>query len=244
MYRKKTKGWSQHLDFMAWDMVCIVLSFFVGNALHTNWRSMIADSQFWTLCIGAALIDLLVMVIIDAYNNVIRRDSFRELRLLLKQTVYVTLVMVMFILLMNATNAELFNVLLPAIPLYILVCFCIRILWKEFLRQRLHLKNRTGMLVVSRQSRLKHLIETLVNHNYDSYRFVGAALLEEDVDIEEAQKALGTIRQGEKEIDGLQIVANRNTLMQYLMTNWVDEIYLDIPGDEKICSLFEGNMIY
>ena len=119
---------------------------------------------------------------------------------------------------------------MPAMPFYTLACFMMRVLWKEYLRKRHHLKNHTGMLIVSGRDRLRRVVTTLVNHKYKSYRFVGVALMENEYDLETVEKDLSDIMHGEKVIDALRVVANRDTLIQYLINSWVDEVYLDIPA--------------
>ena len=234
MYKRKTRGWSQHLDFMALDILCLELSLFFGNIFRTSWDVLMRSASYWSLCIGGAFIDLLIMVLMNAYHNVIRRDAYRELRVLLSQTVYLTFAFFVFIFLIHSPDESLLNMLMPAIPLYTMLCFNMRVLWKDHLRQRLHLKNRTGLLVVATQTHLKNVMTQLVNHNYNSYRFVGAAVLEKDADIQQAQDDMSHIMQGEKQIDALRVVANGDTLVQYLINSWVDEVYLDIPAGEKM----------
>ena len=233
MYRKKSSGWSQHTDFMALDILCLELSLLFGGMMRVGWREMTASGEFWALAIGAFFIDLLVMVLMDAYHNVIRRDSYHELRSLLTQTMYVTVGFILYAFL-RGRGGDLADSLVPMIPLYVLMCFSMRVLWKEQLRQRLHLKNHTGMLVVAQQDRMHDVVTTLVNHNYNSYQFVGVAALEDETDTEALEKSLAHIKQGDKEIEALRVVATGGTLIHYLVNSWVDEVYLDIPAGQAI----------
>ena len=234
MYRKKTSGWSQHTDFMALDILCLEVALIFSSLLRSTWNEVIHSTIFWSMCIGALFIDLMVMVLMDAYHNVIRRDSYRELRSLLTQTLYLTVGFILFTALLRRQELNLSNVLIPMLPLYVLLCFTMRVLWKEHLRQRLHIKNHTGMLVVAQGNRLRDVITTLVNHNYHSYRFVGAAVLENDPDIPALEKELSHIMQGDKEIEAPKVVASQDNLIQYLVNSWVDEVYLDIPAGQSI----------
>ena len=230
MYKKKSSGWSQHLDFMGLDILCLEVAMIFGALFHDNWPHLSRSFVFWALCLGAGIIDLLVMVLMDAYHSVIRRDAYGELKGVLTQTVYLTVGMIVYSFLLRDDQLNLFHVLVPALPFYGVLCFNMRVLWKEYLRKRLHLKNRRGMLVVAGKDRLRAVVTELVNHNYNSYRFVGTALMESGGDLEAAQAELDGIMQGDKRIDGLKVVATGDTLIPYLINSWVDEIYLDIPG--------------
>ena len=234
MYKKKSSGWSQHLDFMGLDILCLELALFFGALLQVGWQELSHSFAFWSLCIGMAVVDLMVMVLMDAYHSVIRRDSYSELKGVLTQTMYVTMGIVVFVFLIREEHLNMFNILVPTIPFYAVLCFNMRVLWKEYLRKRLHLKNRTGMLVVAGKDRMKGVLTKLVNNNYNSYRFVGVAVLESDADIASVEKDLADIMQEDKKIDALSVVATRDTLIQYLINSWVDEVYLDIPGGSRM----------
>ena len=234
MYKRKTSGWSQHLDFMGLDILCLEIALFSGALLHPDWRELSRSFAFWSLCVGMAVVDLMVMVLMDAYHGVIRRDSYQEFKGVLSQTMYVILGIVVFVFMIHEEKLNLFNVLVPTIPFYAVLCFNMRVLWKEYLRKRLHLKNRTGMLIVAGKDRVKGVLTKLVNHNYNSYRFIGVAVLENDADIEAVERDLADIKQGAKTIDAFRVVAIRDTLIQYLINSWVDEVYLDIPPGDRM----------
>ena len=230
MYKRKTRGWSQHLDFMALDILCLEIAMISGTLLHDNWPLISHDIIFWSLCLGAGVVDLLVMVLMDAYHNVLHRDTYREFRGALSQTVYLTIGTIIFAFLIRSDSINLFHLLIPAIPLYVVLCFNMRVLWKEYLRRRLHMKNRTGMLIVAGKDRLHDVFTRLLDHNFSTYRFVGAVVLENDADIAQVESELAHIKKGDKELDALKVVATRDTLIQYLIKSWVDEVYLDIPA--------------
>ncbi len=234
MYKRKSSGWSQHLDFMGLDILCLEVALFSGALLHMSWQELSHSFAFWSLCLGMAVVDLMVMVLMDAYHGVIRRDSYQELKGVLTQTMYVLIGIVLFVFLIREDHLNMFNVLVPTIPFYAVLCFNMRVLWKEYLRKRLHLKNRTGMLIVASRERIHNVLTKLVNHNYNSYRFVGVAVLEDDADIASVERDLADIMQGDKKIDALRVVATRDTLVQYLINSWVDEVYLDIPAGSRM----------
>ena len=154
MYRRKTSGWSQHLDFMTLDLLCLEASMILGFAMHFGFQPLAKNRVFWSLCIASGFIDLMIMVLMDSYHNVIRRDIFQELRMLATQTIYLTVGIVVFIFMMHVDHLDIFNILMPSIPFYALMCFNMRVLWREHLRHRLHMKNNTSMLILAETDRL------------------------------------------------------------------------------------------
>ncbi|MBR3743088.1 MAG: exopolysaccharide biosynthesis polyprenyl glycosylphosphotransferase [Clostridia bacterium] len=234
MYQKKNQGWSQHLDFMALDIAALEISLLLSFLTHVGFSNMIARRMFWGSCIFLPFLDLAIMVTSNTYHNVIRRSNYQELSQLLNQTTYLALIFGGFLIMNEADLAGSSYVFFQTILSYIVLGFISRTVWKRHLQHRLHIRNHTGLLVVAKSSRLHEVVEELVNHNYNIYRIVGAALLDENVMLREEDKFLKHIMMGDKEISDLPVVATRNDLIPYLVTNWVDEIYLDAMGEVPI----------
>lgn len=230
MYKQKTRGWSQHMDFMAFDMLALEISLLISCFLHFDISEMINRRLFWGCIIFVPFVDLTVMVVMDVYHGVIRRDSYHELTKLLNQTVYIALIFGAFLILSQANASDTPYMFFITVLIYIVLSFTIRCTWKSHLQKRLHLKNHTGLLVVAGVDRIHEVVSSLINHNYSSYRFVGVALLNEKDSPEEGQKALEHIKMGSTEVTGLEIVASRKDLLNYLVKNWVDEIFIDVPS--------------
>lgn len=234
MYRSKTRGWSQHLDFMVFDVLALVIALTITFLIRVGPLEMEKRQMFWGLLIFLPFVDLGVMVISDNYHGVIRRDTYREVGKLLNQTTYVALIFGAFLIFAQANQDIAGYIFFNTILMYLLLCFFTRVTWKSHLQKRLHIKNRTGLLVVSELHRLHDVVSNLVNHNYNSYRFVGVALLDEDLPSTSGEEALEHIMMGSKEVTNLEIVAGRDELVDYLVKNWVDEVFLDVPDDIPI----------
>ena len=230
MYKQKTRGWSQHMDFMALDMLTLEISLLISFLVHANIQDMINRRLFWGTVIFLPFVDLAVMVVMDVYHGVIRRDPYHELTTLLKQSAYIALIFGAFLILTQANSDDTPYVFFITMGIYMVLSFVVRQLWKGRLQKRLHIKNHTGLLVVASVARIHEVVSNLINHNYNSYRFVGVALLNENDSPEEGKKALEHITMGSMEVTGLEIVANRKELLSYLVKNWVDEIYIDVPS--------------
>ncbi len=229
MYHQKTRGWSQHLDFMFLDILVLEISLFLTFLIRVGFDDMLNRRMFWGLLLFLPLDDLSVIVVTDIYHGVIRRDSYRELTKLLRQTSYIALIFGAFLIL-NQTQAENTSfVFFITLLFYMVLGFFVRSQWKSHLQHRLHIKNRTGLLVISGLNRVHEVVTNLVNHNYDSYRFLGVALLDMNLPSNEAEDALKHVMMGKKEVVDLKMVAGKDELLSYLASNWVDEVYMDVP---------------
>ena len=234
MYQRKQRGWSQHLDFMALDILALEISLLFSFLTHVGFSNMIGRRMFWGSFIFLPFLDVAIMVIADTYHGVIRRNNYQELSKLLNQTTYLALVFGGFLIMNEAQLAGSSYVFFQTIICYIGLGYFSRTLWKQYLQKRLHIRNRTGLLVVAKSGRLREVVTELVNHNYNTYRIVGAAILDENYMLRDEDKTLKHIMRGDTEIETLPVVATRADLVPYLVKNWVDEIYLDVPDEMPI----------
>ena len=234
MYQRKNRGWSQHLDFMALDIAALEISLLFAFLTHVGFSNMIGRRMFWGSFIFLPILDVAIMVVADTYHGVIRRSPYQELSRMLNQTTYLALVFGAFLIMNEADMAGSSYVFFQTLLSYVVLSFIGRSLWKGHLQRRLHIRNRTGLLVVAKRERLRDVVTELVNHNYSLYRIVGAALLDENVKLREEDKVLRHIKRGDTELESLPVVATGDNLVPYLVTNWVDEIYLDAPDEMPI----------
>ncbi len=234
MYQRKSRGWSQHLDFMALDIAALEVSLLFAFLTHVGFSNMIGRRMFWGSFIFLPLLDLTIMVVADTYHGVIRRSPYQELSRMLNQTTYLALVFGAFLIMNEADLAGSSYVFFQTLLSYVVLSYIGRSMWKGHLQRRLHIRNRTGLLVVAKRERLHDVVTELVNHNYSLYRIVGAALLDENVKLREEDKVLRHIKRGDTELESLPVVATGDNLVPYLVTNWVDEIYLDAPDEMPI----------
>ena len=234
MYKRKKRGWAQHLDFMALDILTLEIALFLAFVMRVGIPEMFNRRMLWGSALILPVLDLAIMVVTDNYHGVIRRSAYQELSKLLNQFTYLALTFGAF-LIFNQTNADNSSfIFFVTIGIYLVLCFTVRTLWKDRLQRRLHIKNHTGLLVVAELNRLHDVVTNLLNHNFNSYRFVGVALLDGEASSPEGEEALRHIMVGSVEVTNLEIVAGRDELINYLVKNWVDEVYLDVSQDMPI----------
>lgn len=228
MYKQRLRGWSQHVDFMVLDNLCVFLSLMIGFLL-TEKDGVLVSRFFWRMVLEATLVNLVVMIVLDTYHSVLHHSPWDEMVRLLSQTGHVILVLLVFRLLSHAPEADLSKIALYAIPLYILLCYIVRQVYKSFLKKKHHILNRHSLLIALESSQILSVIPRILRSNYGTYRFSGIALMGDDPSEEEARNALRTLRDEFPEVETIPIVATADTLEQYLTNNWVDEVYLDVP---------------
>ena len=226
MYKRK-RSWSQHQDFILLDVLCLELSFLMSVFLHYGNLSQLATRFYQLIMIFLLLVDIVTLVLSDAYHNVIRRNNWQELLGTLKQSVYMALCFALLII-MTQEHQILPNLIyIGTIALYCLLAFSMRILWKEHLHRKLHFRSKTGMLVVTTEERMNEIMLSLGMHNFGEYRFVGIVLMDRSRGFDEYQREIRNMYKRQKDLIDIRIVADKDSLIEYLTTNWVDEVYID-----------------
>ena len=233
MYKRRVRGWSQHVDFMLLDILCLFLSILAGFLLVEK-GGVFESRFFWRIVLEAVLVNLVVMIILDTYHSVLHHTPLDEMARLLAQTGHVVLILLVFQLLNQTGENDLSKIALYAVPLYIVSCYIMRQTYKGFLKKKHHILNRHSMLIALETSQIPTVIPRILRSNYGSYRFSGLAIMGADPSEEEARKALRSLWDQYPELETIPIVATTDTLEQYLINNWVDEVYLDVPPDANL----------
>ena len=228
MYKRKVSGWSQHIDFIILDNVCLFLGILVVFLL-TKETGVLSSRFFWWIALEAMLVNLVVIIVLDTFHSVLHHSSWDEMIRLLIQTGYVILILLVFHLLNRSTQNNLSKITLYAVPSYIFFCYVMRQAYKGFLKKKHHILNRHSLLIALEVSQIPTVIPRVLRSNYGSYRFSGLAIMGDNPSEEQARRELRNLWEQFPELETIPIVATGDTLEQYLTNNWVDEVYLDVP---------------
>ena len=228
MYKRRIRGWSQHIDFMLLDNLCAFLSLLAAFLLIKK-GDVLSSRFFWWMVLETTLVNLVVMIIMDTYHSVLHHSPWDEMLRLLAQTGYLVLILLVFQLLNQTFETDLPKIVLIALPLYLLSCFTMRQAYKSFLKKKHHIYNRHSMLIALEASQIPTVIPRILRSNYGAYRFTGLAVMGASPSEEQAQQALNLMREEYPEVETIPVVATADTLEQYLTNHWVDEVYLDVP---------------
>ena len=228
MYKRRLRGWSQHIDFMLLDNSCAFISLLIAFLIVEK-VGVLGSQFFWRMVLEVILVNLCVMIVLDTYHSVLHHTPWDEMVRLLSQTGYLVLILLVFRLLNQTGETDLSKIALYAIPLYVLTCYIVRQTYKSFLKKKHHIRNRHSLLIALEASQISSVIPRILRSNYGAYRFTGLAIMGTDPSEEEGWQALRLLRDEYPEVETIPIVATSETLEQYLTNNWVDEVYLDVP---------------
>ena len=64
MYRKNSKGWLKHIDFILLDMVCLQLAFLLAYLIKNGNAHLYNDFLYRNMAIIIELADLMVLLVL------------------------------------------------------------------------------------------------------------------------------------------------------------------------------------
>lgn len=227
MYKRRVRGWSQHIDFMFLDILCAFVSLLAAFLIVE--KEGVNSRFFWWMALEIILVNTVVMIVMDTYHSVLHHSPWDEMVRLLGQTGNVVLILLVIRLLDQSVEADLLNIALYALPMYLVTCYIMRQVYKSFLKKKHHIHNRHSMLIALEASQIPTVIPRILRSNYGIFRFSGIAIMGTNSSEEQVRQALNQVREEYPEVDTIPVVATADTLEQYLTNNWVDEVYLDVP---------------
>lgn len=221
MYRRFSQGWFKHFDFILIDLICVQFSFFVA-AFWRHGSFPYDDRVYSYTAVWIFLMDILVSVLFSSYGNVLKRSTLRELKATFIHTVEVALgVLVILYLLKDAYNLSRM-VYISFCCIYFVAGFACRVLWKRYVLKHLGEKGLRSFVIVTSADMAETVVTRIQQNNYYGLKLTGVILMDAN-------------RVGWS-IEGVPVVADKDSAEEYLCREWVDEVFFNIPEELKLPS--------
>ncbi|HAQ5341212.1 TPA: sugar transferase [Enterococcus faecium] len=219
MYRKNSSGWSKHIDFILLDLFCVQLAFYISYVMRQgDWNPYVIPI-YRHMAIFIELENLTIIFLFEAYKNVLKRGYYKEAVASIKQSFMLLLVCSLYLITMQDDGNDYSRVSLFIMGVvYGLLTYIIRILWKGLLHHRMKNGEDVSLVIVTSQKIAKNVVRNLKEKNYGMYKLSGVIVVDRDM--------YGTT------IGGVPVVANADNAAEYLLQNWVDEVFINV--DESV----------
>lgn len=222
MYNRKRRGWIKHIDFILIDFLCLEVSFAFGYFLRNRAMLDLENMVYVNILVALFFIEIAVSAVFSTFHNVLKRDNLVEFQYTVLQILLVFTGMSLYLFVVHDGGSVSRLSILYMSLIYIILGYGMRVLWKMHLQKTNKGTRGKSLVIVTVRSHLYEVIEGLVEKNYERFHFAGIALLDGD-------------NVGGK-IHGIDIVADRNTIITYLKSHWVDEVFFDLPYQVDIPS--------
>lgn len=217
MYRKKSKGWLKHADFIVIDLLSLLLSLLAACLFRHGGNMSAAPFIYCTMAIYLIIADLVVMLFFETMKDVLKRDFYKEIKVTVKQVILVEVLSCVYLFTVKEGNTYSRFVLYMTGALYLFLSCAGRVFWKHHIRKGMKAGRERSLLIVTDTCAAKKVVRTLKARNFECFTFSGIVLTD--------SSRIGY------EIEGIPVVADVLTAADYVLREWIDEVLL-IPSIE------------
>ena len=225
MYRKNSKSWLKHWDFILIDIICIEIAFFSSYFIRHMNEVMIHSEMYFKLGVLIVVFDLIAILISNSYTGIVQRTKWQELVSVIQHVTIVEVMLLLYEYIIKETEDLSRAVFLSSWIVAIVLCWFSRLVWRKLLRVRLLKRdNQSNMLVISTVDHIDICIEKLRAKVYRGFEISGVAIIDNASKIDDAfRKKISDMSLG-REID---FIVSKEVLVEYARQDIVDEVYID-----------------
>ncbi len=215
MYKIANSGWLKHFDFMVFDIFLLEAAFISSYIIRFGVSSPFAESIYAVLGVLLPILHIVVVFFTEEYSGILRRGYLKEFKAVLQHNC-ILVAMVTFYMFATQQSADYSrSVLFTMWGINILFTWLGRAFLKKVLLMAYsNEKNLSYMLVVASKAVAERTIDQLQKEKYSDYIVRGLAIVDADM--------IG------QSINGVPVVANEDTLHEYLRTNTVDGVFIHV----------------
>lgn len=215
MYRKKSRGWYKHKDFIFIDLVCMFLSVILASLIRNGSCSNLLHVEVYrNTTMFVLLADLFLIIMFESYGGVLRRGHYQELRVVINQMILIELACGLYLFSINDGSIFSRTVLYLMGGIYLILSYFTRICWKKHLIKKMAEGGEHSLYIVTNYMLASKVIRNVKEHNYNRYNINGLVIVDRDMT-------------GEK-IEGIPVVAGLQDASAYICQQWVDEVFINV----------------
>lgn len=228
MYRKMNSGWIKHIDFEIIDIICIEISFLFAYFLRHKEYLSYNFSLYKKLCIVLVFVDVCVIFFSDNYKGIVQRGEIKELIAVVRHVTIVNVLLLVYEYIIKEADILSRMVFVASWAMSIVLCFLARTIWKSVLRRRItSSKNQSKMLLITSEKSVSSCVKELYRKEYREYVISAVTILNRQEEIIDAN---------------IPIIYGYSSMLEYIRTNVVDEVYIDTHEDiedlNELCDVF------
>jgi exopolysaccharide biosynthesis polyprenyl glycosylphosphotransferase len=234
MYKRKNNNWLKHADFLVLDLVCLLISFAVAYVIRHGLANPFATPLYRSTVIAWMVLDSIVLFGLQTLKNVLKRGYLRELFVTVKQGIVSMLLFSLYLFMTQGGQPFSRIILFLCVGIYVVLSYLTRCLLKLYLKKIKGVWNQPALLIVTTKDLVDGILENCEKMEYKEFQIVGAVVLDEDWT--------------GKTIRGIEVVADEESLMDFIRDGWVDEVFISCPPDYQdkkrlLSELFDMGMV-
>lgn len=206
---------NKHIDFLILDILSLVASFILAFYLRHHNLSFVSNSMYIEMLFIMVLLELIIYFFRNPFSGILRRGYLVELKETLIFDLLSMFASVMYLFAVKSGNEYSRIVLFLTYIIYIALSYLTRILWKKHLISRANNEaagTNKSLLIICKEKEAERLINQLMKESINFYNLTGLCIIDKDLT--------------GNQIDGYEVTANKQTILDYVSKNWIDEILI------------------
>ncbi|MBR5225950.1 MAG: sugar transferase [Clostridia bacterium] len=225
MYKRNASGWTKHLDFIVCDALSLIAAFFSAYAFRFGFDFEFFDWDYQEFLALVLVLDVAVSILFNTMHNVLKRDHYREASETLRHGT-LTFIATMIALVSLKTSARYSRLVMYGTAFFhLLYGYGLRIVYKKYLLKHIVRDRQRSMLVVANEADVEAIVKKLERKANQFFTVTGVVLIDRD--------AAGEIAAG------VPVVANLDDAAEYILREWVDEVFLSANETNKVQRLMD-----
>ncbi|MDR1018571.1 MAG: sugar transferase [Lachnospiraceae bacterium] len=217
MYRKRSEGWTKHWDFMLADLITMELAFVFAYFIRHGLNSPFAIGLYRQEAIVLVIMELMVVFLTSTFSGVLRRTKYMELGVTFRQVAFTMgLSMLYLVSTKQAQNYSRITFAMTGV-IYFCLSYVVRVILKRIIRHHNISWERYSIMIVTTKALALEAVTNLTKSG--RYSKMVLALID-------APEAL--------EVGNVKVVSDGKNVLNYLATDWVDEVFMLLPDDVSI----------
>lgn len=211
----KDENFNKTAIFISLDIICIVFSFFLSYYIRHKNVLIFANKVYIEMFFVLIFIDILLSWFMDIYKNVITRNKYEEFRKTFIFSFMSLVLAVAYLFAVKESSNYSRVTMFLTYSIYLIITYISRLVLKRYIRKKAKksvVNGNKSLLVICNYKDAKKVVSSIYHNNYNYYYLCGICIIDKC-----------TI--GEK-ISSSTVVANIDSLLNYVSTNWVDEILI------------------
>ncbi len=221
MYERTTRSWLKHIDFILLDLISIGVSFAIAYTIRLGGYRLFQDVAYRNILLAIFGFHILIAFFSHNYSEIVRRSFLEEVGAVAEQNLLILICLTIY--LVFTRQSEIYSRLVWAY--FFIGNFCLmlafRCIRKYMVRRSLlSREHRSELLVLTTKDRADQCIEGLLTIDYQPFHVFGIALLD--------------VNEVGSEIQDIKVVADADSVLEYVRTQVVDEVLLDVGQQSDV----------
>lgn len=219
MYKKGSKGWFKHGDFLVLDLICLHIAFVLSYVIRHGFINPYRIEVYRSMAIFLTMADIMIIFLFETLKNVLKRGYYKEFAAIVQQTLILELLATLY--LFSVQDGFIYSrITLYAMGLiYLLVTYFVRLGWKRLLRKRLK-DERTSLTIITTESMAESVVHEIVDYSFERYKLAGIVVIDKNMEGQSVHK--------------IPVVATVRTAADFVCREWVDEALVVMPPRDPL----------